>query len=67
MDVYEYSIVAWPPSDDGTSTLHDLNALGAEGWEAIGLTTRAGSVPMPGMGAKSVPEVIVLLKRRIVA
>jgi hypothetical protein len=64
MDVFEYLIVPWPPSDDGHATLAQLNLLGADGWEAVGFAPRAASVPMPGMGADSVPEMIVLLKRR---
>ena len=60
---FEYQIVAWRANDDGTGTLALLNRLGADGWEAVGLTPRAAPVPMPGMGASVVPEVVVLLKR----
>ncbi|MEY2467345.1 MAG: hypothetical protein QOF21_43 [Actinomycetota bacterium] len=64
MDRFEYKIAAWRREDDGTATLQQLNALGADGWEAVGMTTRAVPVPMAGMGAVSVPEIVVLLKRR---
>ena len=64
VDRFEYLIVPWPPSDDGTGTLQQLDGLGADGWEAVGLAPRAVSVPMAGMGASAVPEIVVLLKRR---
>jgi hypothetical protein len=64
LDSFEYSIVAWSRSDNGAGTLAQLNALGAQGWEAVGLAPRATSVPASGMGADAVPEMIVLLKRR---
>jgi hypothetical protein len=65
MESFEYLILPWPSSDDGTSTTQQLNVLGTDGWEAVGLATRAVSVPMAGMGAVAVPEVVVLLKRRV--
>jgi hypothetical protein len=64
VDRFEYQMLPWLPQDDGTGTVAVLNALGAEGWDAVGLAPRAVSVPMPGMGADAVPEMIVLLKRR---
>ena len=65
MEHFEYLVVAWPSSDDGTGTTNQLNVLGASGWEAVGLAPRAVSVPMAGMGAHAVPEMVVLLKRRL--
>ena len=62
---FEHMLVVWPPADDGTGTQELLNALGAEGWEAVGLAPRAAPAPMPGMGAAVVPEIVVLLKRRV--
>lgn len=41
------------------------NVLGASGWEAVGLAPRSVAVPMAGMGAHAVPEMVVLLKRRL--
>lgn len=63
MSAFEYTSVVWSPSDDGTELLTLLNQLGGDGWEALGLAPRAATVPMPGMGASTVPEVVVLLKR----
>ena len=60
---FEYQMVAWRANDDGSGTLALLNRLGADGWEAVGLTPRAAPVPVPGMGGSVVPEVVVLLKR----
>jgi len=65
VDRFEYRAVVWAIDDDGGQMLVRLNQVGAEGWEAVGVTARAMSVPMAGMGAKAVPEVIVLLKRRL--
>ncbi len=63
MGRFEYTMVVWPPMGDGVQTVAELNRLGAEGWEAVGLTSRAVQTPMPGMGAAAVPEVVTLLKR----
>lgn len=63
MSGFEYTTVVWSPADDGTGAIALLNQLGAEGWEAVGLAPRAAAVPMAGMGAQTVPEVVVLLKR----
>ena len=60
---FEYTMVVWAPSDDGQLTLSTLNMLGADGWEVVGMAPRAASVPMAGMGADSVPEIAILLKR----
>jgi hypothetical protein len=65
MDGFEYQILPWRRNDDGTAALAQLNALGAEGWEAVGLAPRGVDVPMSGMGAEAVPEMVVLLKRRL--
>ena len=59
----EFTMVVWAPGDDGADTLEILNELGAEGWSAVGLAPRAAAVPMAGMGASMVPEVVVLLQR----
>ena len=66
MERFEYTMVPWPPSDNGSGVLDLLNELGAEGWEAFGVAPRATpSLPMPGMGADLVPEMVVLMKRRM--
>lgn len=65
MEHFEYLVLAWPSSDEGTGTTEQLNVLGADGWEAVGLAARGVSVPIAGMGARAVPEVVVLLKRRL--
>ena len=64
-ETFEYVLLTWPPDDDGTDTVDRLNLLGADGWEAVGFTTRTSPVALPGMGARPVPEVVVLLKRRM--
>lgn len=63
--MFEYTVVPWSISDDGTATVGILNRLGAEGWEAVGLAPRSWDEPMAGMGAMVVSEVVVLLKRRL--
>lgn len=60
---YEYRWAVWKPNDSGANVLAQLNAWGAEGWEAVGLSNRAVAVPAAGMGASAVPEIAVLLKR----
>ena len=60
---FEYSIVTWSADVDAGATETQLNALGAEGWEAVSMVTRGTTTPVPGMGAKPVPEIVVLLKR----
>ena len=62
---FEFSMVVWQPSSDGTEVLDHLNRMGAQGWSAVGLAPRAVVVPMPGMGGQAVPEVVVLLQRRL--
>ncbi len=42
-----------------------LNELGADGWEAVGFTAGGGAVPMPGMGARTKPDLMVLVKRAV--
>ena len=61
----EFTMVVWAPGDDGAGTLQMLNQLGADGWSAVGLAPRAAAVPMAGMGASMVPEVVVLLQRPV--
>lgn len=67
MDLFEYRTVAWSKRDDGSALTTALNQLGRDGWEAVGMVSRSVTVPMPGMGAEAVPEIIVLLKRRATA
>jgi hypothetical protein len=62
---FEHTMVVWPPADDGKGTQQLLNELGADWWEAVGLAPRAAPSPVPGMGAAVVPEIVVLLKRRL--
>ena len=64
---FVYTTVTWPPGADENALVTTLNQFGADGWEAIGLAPRGASVPMPGMGAKAVPDVIVILKREVPA
>lgn len=61
--MFEYTTVTWPPGTADTALVDTLNTLGADGWEAVGMVPRGESVPMPGMGANVVPEIVVLLKR----
>ncbi len=65
MERFEYQMVVWEPSRTGDEVLATLNILGGDGWEVVGLAPRASDVPMAGMGAKVIPEVVVLLKRRL--
>lgn len=60
MDRYEYRWAIWRSGDNGAAALTELNALGSDGWEAVGLTDRAVVIPAAGMGAAAVPEVAVL-------
>jgi hypothetical protein len=64
-DRFEFAMVVWQPSSDGTDVLDHLNRMGAQGWSVVGLAPRAAVVPMPGMGGQAVPEVVVLLQRRV--
>jgi hypothetical protein len=61
--MFEYTTVTWEPKHDAAALTDVLNALGAEGWEAVGMVPRGADVPMAGMGAKAVPQIVVLLKR----
>jgi hypothetical protein len=65
MDRFEYRSITWEPGGSLDALLSMLNQMGAEGWEVLGLAPRAVSVPMPGMGARAVPDMILLLKRRL--
>lgn len=65
MDRFEYLVVSWAPSADGSQAGHELNLLGSKGWEAVGLAPRAAPVPMAGMGAHVVPEMVIVMKRRL--
>jgi hypothetical protein len=60
---FEYRTVTWDPKSDGDLLADALNVLGEEEWEAVGFAPRGAAVPMAGMGAKAVPEMVVLLKR----
>ncbi len=61
--MFEYTTVTWPRGSAASAVVDTLNTLGADGWEAVGMVPRGASVPMPGMGANAVPEIVVLLKR----
>lgn len=63
MNAFEYTLLTWGKRDDATTFVERLNDAGTNGWEAVGLAPRAVAVPMPGMGADAVPEMIVLMKR----
>lgn len=65
MTKFEYRLIVWSSDDNGSNVSAMLNALGGDGWEAVGLTPRAAPVPMAGMGTMTVPEVVVLLKRAV--
>jgi hypothetical protein len=60
---YEYRLVTWAPDQTTEQASADLTALGAQGWEAVGITTRATPVMRGGMGATAIPEIVTLLKR----
>ena len=64
MDQFEFQMVVWPPNEDGGATVRALNALGAEGWSAVGMAPRTSSVPVPGRGGSAIPEMVILLQRR---
>ena len=66
MDRFEYRLLAWPSNQTGDDTVAQLNAHGVEGWEAVGVAPRTAPVPMAGMGAQAVPEMVLVLKRRLV-
>lgn len=63
MTAFEYTLLTWGERDDAATFVARLNAAGADGWEAVGLAPRGVAVPMPGMGADAVPEMVVLMKR----
>jgi hypothetical protein len=63
MDAFEYTMLVWPAGADGSGLIRELDQLGAQGWEAVGMTTRSVATPRPGMGAKAESDVVVLLKR----
>ena len=65
MDRFEYTIVSWAADAAGADAVGFLNELGAEGWEAVGVAPRSTPVPMAGMGASVVPEMVIILKRRL--
>lgn len=64
---FEFAMVVWGPSDDGSATLDHLNRMGAQGWSIAGMAPRSTVVPMPGMGGQAVPEVVIMLQRRLVS
>jgi hypothetical protein len=64
---FEYRIHTWPSADSATDAERTLTELGADGWEAVGIATRAAPVTRGGMGATVVPEIVTLLKRVVVA
>lgn len=63
MTTYEYRIVTWAPDQTADQAAADLASLGAQGWDAAGITTRATPAPRGGMGATAIPEIVTLLKR----
>ena len=65
MDRFEYLVVTWPAAPGGPYSVDQLDQLGSEGWEAVGMTSRPTSVLMPGMGATPDTEIAVLLKRQL--
>jgi hypothetical protein len=64
-DRFEFSMVVWAPSSGGTDVLDHLNEMGAHGWSVVGMAPRAAVVPMPGMGGQAVPEVVIVVQRRM--
>lgn len=64
MDQFEFQMVVWPPNEDGEATVRMLNQLGAEGWSAVGISTRTAPVLQPGLSGRATPEVVILLQRR---
>lgn len=65
MDRFEYTLLRWSSDTESQATVQHLDQLGSQGWEAVGITTRATALPMPGMGGSMGSDVVVLLKRRI--
>lgn len=65
MERFQYSVLIWTSKEEGPGILDQLDELGSEGWEAVGITTRSTALPMPGMGGSMGSDVIVLLKRRL--
>lgn len=65
MERFEYRLLAWPTNQSGPETEAQLNANGALGWEVVGVAPRSITVPMAGMGAQAVPEMVLVLKRRL--
>lgn len=61
---FQYRTLTWASNEDEAAFVERLNAAGADGWQAVGLTTRSVSVPAPGMGADAIPEIVVLLVAR---
>lgn len=66
-DRFEFSMIIWAPSDDGTITMDQLDRMGAQGWSVVAASPRAAVVPMAGMGGQAVPEVVLVLQRRVAA
>lgn len=62
-DRFEFSMVVWAPSSAGPDVLDHLNEMGAHGWSVVGMAPRAAVVPVPGMGAQAVPEIVIVLQR----
>lgn len=61
----EYLMLTWGEREGLDEFLARLNVAGSEGWDAVGIAPRAVSVPMPGMGADAVPEIVIILKRAV--
>lgn len=64
--MFEYQLVVWSRREDEASLVARLNELGADCWEAVSMVPHGEGTPMPGMGGGlNVPDVAVLLKRRL--
>lgn len=46
---FEYRLACWKSSEHPPAFEARLTGLGAEGWEAVGISPRSMNVPMPGM------------------
>lgn len=62
---FEYELLVWGTDRSGEHVRDTLNRLGADGWEVVSMAPRASEVPMPGMGATAISELVIVLKRRL--
>jgi len=63
-DKFEYKLLFWDPSDAGAEISKNLNVFGAQGWELVSFAPRGAQIPMSGMGAATIPEMVFAFKRR---